>query len=407
MASSVRWPVSRSRSIANGIASRDEITRRSAAGRVPAERLDEPYGRPTPPGSRSKPSRTIGDRRWHRSALRGRGEAAGWPASRAYSCSPGPAGRADRLHRPERSNPCVATTASRSRPERPTARRRRLEGDPARTGGSPPKRRGDASCRPRRRQRPWSASVRRSSASWKCRPGPRTTWAGPARRLAGHFILVGVGRYSSVAAAPVPTELGRAPRPAPRPAGPLRGTPASTPRRCRGRPRRRRPRSGPGRSSLKRIFSDSASSISRWIVRRSGRAPMTGSQPFLASHIFAVVGQLETHVLVAELGLDPDDHHVHDPADLLVGELVEDDGVVDAVQELRAEVLLQLVVDLLLHPVVVRLVIVRRREAEADRLRHVPRAEVGGQDDHRVLEVHDASLTVGQATVLEDLRAAC
>ena len=33
----------------------------------------------------------------------------------------------------------------------------------------------------------------------------------------------------------------------------------------------------PGRSSPKRIFSDSMSSISRWIVRRSGRAPSTGS----------------------------------------------------------------------------------------------------------------------------------
>lgn len=33
----------------------------------------------------------------------------------------------------------------------------------------------------------------------------------------------------------------------------------------------------PGRSSPKRIFSERMSSISRWIVRRSGRAPRTGS----------------------------------------------------------------------------------------------------------------------------------
>ena len=33
----------------------------------------------------------------------------------------------------------------------------------------------------------------------------------------------------------------------------------------------------PGRSSPNRIYSDSMSSISRWIVRRSGRAPSTGS----------------------------------------------------------------------------------------------------------------------------------
>ncbi len=33
----------------------------------------------------------------------------------------------------------------------------------------------------------------------------------------------------------------------------------------------------PGRSSPNRIFSDRLSSISRWIVRRNGRAPSTGS----------------------------------------------------------------------------------------------------------------------------------
>ena len=35
----------------------------------------------------------------------------------------------------------------------------------------------------------------------------------------------------------------------------------------------------PGRISSNRIFSLSASSISRWMVRRNGRAPSTGSNP--------------------------------------------------------------------------------------------------------------------------------
>jgi hypothetical protein len=44
---------------------------------------------------------------------------------------------------------------------------------------------------------------------------------------------------------------------------------------------------------------------------------------------------------------------VDDLDDLLLGQLREDDGVVDAVEELGPEVLLQLVVDLGLHPLVV------------------------------------------------------
>ena len=49
---------------------------------------------------------------------------------------------------------------------------------------------------------------------------------------------------------------------------------------------------------------------------------------------------------------DPADHEVDDLGDLGLRQLVEDDRLVDAVQELRPEVLLQRVVDLLLHPLV-------------------------------------------------------
>jgi hypothetical protein len=83
---------------------------------------------------------------------------------------------------------------------------------------------------------------------------------------------------------------------------------------------------------------------------------------------------------------------------------VEDDRVVDPVEELRPEVLLELVVDLVLHPLVVRVGVVRALEAERHRLGHVPGAQVRGQDDHRVLEVHDATLAIGEAPVLEDLQ---
>ena len=81
---------------------------------------------------------------------------------------------------------------------------------------------------------------------------------------------------------------------------------------------------------------------------------------------------------------------------------MEDDRVVDAVQELRAEVSLQRVVHLLLHlRVVDRLV----AGTEADRrLAQILGAEVRGHDQHGVAEVDRPTLGVGEATLFEDLQ---
>ncbi len=86
------------------------------------------------------------------------------------------------------------------------------------------------------------------------------------------------------------------------------------------------------------------------------------------------------------------------------GQLREDHHVVDTVEELRPEVLLELLVDLRLHPVVVGGQAAAGGEADGDALGDVPGAEVRGHDDDGVLEVHHAALRVGQATVLEDLQ---
>jgi hypothetical protein len=118
----------------------------------------------------------------------------------------------------------------------------------------------------------------------------------------------------------------------------------------------------------------------------------------------AAGGQLEGHVLVLQLRLDAGDHQVHHRDDLLFRQLVEHDDVVDAVEELRPEVLLQLVVDALLHPVV-GLALATGREAEVDGLRDVLRAQVRREDDDRVLEVDRAALAVGQTTVSRTCRS--
>ena len=98
------------------------------------------------------------------------------------------------------------------------------------------------------------------------------------------------------------------------------------------------------------------------------------------------------------------DVQIHDLAHLRLGELLEDDDVVQTVQELRAELLLQFGADLVLHALVAGLVVGTQVEARVGGLGDVSRTEVGGQDDDGVLEVHLAALTVGQVAVIEHLQ---
>ena len=82
---------------------------------------------------------------------------------------------------------------------------------------------------------------------------------------------------------------------------------------------------------------------------------------------------------------------------------MEDDDVVDAVEELRAEVLLELLLHLRLHLLVCGLAIVLRSEAEHDPLRDVAAAEVCRHDDDGVLEVDDPTLCIGESALFEHL----
>jgi len=66
-------------------------------------------------------------------------------------------------------------------------------------------------------------------------------------------------------------------------------------------------------------------------------------------------------------------------------------------------VLLQLVGDLRLHLLVAGGLIPGPREAEVDSLADVAGPEVGGHHDDGVLEVHHATLGVGETPLVEDL----
>ena len=113
------------------------------------------------------------------------------------------------------------------------------------------------------------------------------------------------------------------------------------------------------------------------------------------------VGDLELHLLGAQLVADAGQHQVDDLGDLLDRQRAEDDGGVDPVEELRAEVLLQLGGDLLLHELVRALGAVgvgraHRPEAQARVGLELLGAEVRGHDDDRVAEVDPAALGVRQ-----------
>ena len=126
----------------------------------------------------------------------------------------------------------------------------------------------------------------------------------------------------------------------------------------------------------------------------------------VGEQVARLVGQLDVHVALGQRLADAADQQVDHLDDFVLGQLVEDDDVVDTVEELRAEVLLQLVVDAVLHALVlrIRVRVVVVGEAEPHRLRDVLRAQVRGEDEHRVLEIHDATLAIGQPAILKHLQ---
>ena len=124
--------------------------------------------------------------------------------------------------------------------------------------------------------------------------------------------------------------------------------------------------------------------------------------------VLGFLRDLELDLLGVELVAHPREQQLDDHPDLLDLEAAEDDDRVDAVQELGPELRLELVEDLLLHPVVGLLLVLGlvdrdRLEAEARVLEERLRADVAGHDDDRVAEVDPAALGVGQVAVLEDL----
>src|SRR5919107_1363187 len=92
--------------------------------------------------------------------------------------------------------------------------------------------------------------------------------------------------------------------------------------------------------------------------------------------LLRVLRQLELDTAIREPRAQPCELELHDLSELLTGERLELDDLVDPVEELRPEELAHLLL----------------------------RAQVRGHDQHGVAEVDGASVPVGQAAVVEDLQ---
>ena len=93
----------------------------------------------------------------------------------------------------------------------------------------------------------------------------------------------------------------------------------------------------PARNSPATIARASGFSTNRWMVRLSGRAPYAGSVPSRTMSARAAGRQLEHDVLPGEAPVEVGDQQLDDPLEVGIGQRMEDDDLVDAVEELGPE----------------------------------------------------------------------
>src|SRR5918994_1919559 len=123
----------------------------------------------------------------------------------------------------------------------------------------------------------------------------------------------------------------------------------------------------------------------------------------LHEEVRGLAGEVERQLALGQRLPDPLQQQLDDLGDLLLGELVEDDHLVDPVEELGPEDLLELAHDPDLHVLVGHAGLVTDREADAGVLGDLRGAHVRGHDHDRVAEVDRAPLGVREPSVLQDL----
>src|SRR5579864_6760076 len=133
------------------------------------------------------------------------------------------------------------------------------------------------------------------------------------------------------------------------------------------------------------------------------RAIAAVGQGLVENPLLGVVGDGDGDRFLRQVRIELRNHELENLDQVVFAERVEDDDFVDAVQELGIEGTLDLVPDQLFD-LVGDVVFLGGCEAQAFALLQVPRADVRGHDDDRVLEVDRVAQTVGQLAVFKNLQ---
>ena len=123
----------------------------------------------------------------------------------------------------------------------------------------------------------------------------------------------------------------------------------------------------------------------------------------LGHEVSGGVGELDGHALGDEAVAQVGHHELHDAAELLAGERLEDHDLVHAVEELRAEELLELGHHAALDLLVGEAGPAGGRETQRGGVGDLAGTDVGRHDDDRVREVNVAAPAVGETSLVKDL----
>src|SRR5438874_4157798 len=135
-----------------------------------------------------------------------------------------------------------------------------------------------------------------------------------------------------------------------------------------------------------------------------GPGPERGVEPAVDEQLHRLLGDVEVHVLGLEPVVNLTQEDPHDLAHVVARERVEHDDVVNAIQELRVERSLQLVLDRALDLGELRHSALGLLESQVPPARDdLATPEIRGHDNHRVLEVHPAPRAVGEHPVIQHL----
>ena len=122
-----------------------------------------------------------------------------------------------------------------------------------------------------------------------------------------------------------------------------------------------------------------------------------GVETFLRQELAGRVIHAQRELLILQALFHARELDVHDGAELRLVQVAENNAVIHTIQKLRPELPLEFPH----HGLTQRVV---HHVARGKMLLNQGAGEVAGHDDHRVAEIHRATLAIGQAAVIEHLQ---